>query len=89
MMISIACVYHRCCASISCKDETFALVAKMNPIRILISLAPHFNWPLLQYDVKNAFLHGILREEIYMKMPPGYFNIQSKNNDVCKLKKAL
>ena len=40
--------------------ETCAPFARMNIKRILISLAAHFNWPLLQYDVKNAFLHGTL-----------------------------
>ena len=58
--------------------ETFAPVAKMNTVRILIALAVHFDRPLQQYDVKNAFLHGELEEEIYMQIPPGY--------SVCKLK---
>ena len=39
-------------------DETFARVAKMNTVRILISRATHFGWPLHQLDVNNAFLHG-------------------------------
>ena len=47
--------------------ETFAPVAKMNTIRILIFLAVNLNWKLRQYDIKNAFLHGDLDEEIYMK----------------------
>ena len=38
-------------------QETFAPVAKMNTVKILLSLAAHYNWQLLQYDVKNAFLH--------------------------------
>ena len=63
-------------------QETFALLAKMNTIRILLSLATHYNWKLLQYDVKNAFLHGDLDGEIYMNIPP-------TSNKVCKLKKAL
>ena len=69
--------------------ETFAPVAKMNTIRILITLAVQFDWPLQQYDVKNAFLHGELEEEIYMKIPPGYSKQQITNNSICKLKKSL
>ena len=68
-------------------EETFALVAKMNTVRILLSLAAHYNWQLLQNDVKNAFLHGDLDEEIYMNIPPGFEG--NTSNKVCKLKKAL
>ena len=68
-------------------QETFALVAKMNIVRIMLSLAAHYNWKLLQYDVKNAFLHGDLDEEIYMNIPPGFE--KNTGNKVCKLKKAL
>ena len=68
-------------------QETFAPVAKMNTVRILLSLAAHYNWQLLQYDVKNAFLHDDLDEEIYMNIPPGFEG--NIGNKVCKLKKAL
>ena len=66
--------------------ETFALVVKMNAMRILLSLAINRGWSMQQYDVKNAFLHGNLDEEIYMEVPPGFM---SKINKVSKLKKAL
>ena len=68
--------------------ETFAPVAKMNTVRVLLSLAANFGWQLHQFDVKNAFLHGDLEEEIYMEIPPG-FNPSSKPGTVCRLKKAL
>ncbi|RVW53975.1 Retrovirus-related Pol polyprotein from transposon RE1 [Vitis vinifera] len=68
-------------------QETFAPVAKMNTVRILLSLVAHYNWQLLQYDVKNAFLHGDLDEEIYMNIAPGFE--ENTGNKVCKLKKAL
>lgn len=45
-------------------QETFALVAKMNLVRVLISLAMNQGWPLLQFDVKNVFLHGDLKKYI-------------------------
>ncbi|CAL2249944.1 unnamed protein product [Prunus armeniaca] len=51
--------------------ETFASVAKINTIWVLLSLAANLNWPLHQFDVKNAFLHGDLKEEDYMDSPPG------------------
>lgn len=43
-------------------QEMFALVAKMNVLRMRISLATNQNWPLFQFDLKNAFLHGRLRK---------------------------
>ncbi|KAI5348930.1 hypothetical protein L3X38_001817 [Prunus dulcis] len=46
--------------------ETFASVAKLNTVCVLLSLAANRDWPLLQFDVKNAFLHSDLNEEIYM-----------------------
>lgn len=69
-------------------QETFAPVAKMNSIRVLISLAANQGWPILQFDVKNAFLHGALEDEVYMATPPGFHMPRAKEK-VCKLKKAL
>jgi transposase InsO family protein len=69
-------------------QETFSPVAKLNSVRVLLSLAANFDWPLHQFDVKNAFLHGELEEEIYMELPPGYeYGVAA--NKVCKLEKAL
>nr|KYP36170.1 Retrovirus-related Pol polyprotein from transposon TNT 1-94 [Cajanus cajan] len=70
-------------------QDTFAPVAKLNTIRILISIAANRDWPLKQFDVKNAFLNGDLEEEVYMEVPPGVQLAPSKESVVCKLKKAL
>jgi hypothetical protein len=49
--------------------ETFAPVAKINTIRVLFSLAANLDWSLHQFDVKNAFLHSDLEEEVYIDPP--------------------
>lgn len=69
-------------------EETFAPIAKMNTVRIILSLTTRFDWELQQFDVKNAFLHGDLEEEVYMEIPPGY-DPTSGSNKVCRLKKAI
>ena len=58
-------------------DETFAPVAKMSIVRTLISCAANFDWPLYQLDIKNAFLHGDLKEEVYMEIPPGFTKLEA------------
>ena len=54
---------------------------------IVLALATSQSWPLYQLDVKNAFLHGDLKEEFYIKLPIGM--ITPLSNDVCKLKRSL
>ncbi|KAG8502903.1 hypothetical protein CXB51_000532 [Gossypium anomalum] len=67
-------------------EETFALVAKLNTIRVLLSIAVNLEWPLIQLDVKNAFLNGELNEEVYMDFSPGF---EGSKGQVCKFKKSL
>ena len=69
-------------------QETFAPVAKINSIRILLSLAVNSDWPLHQLDVKNAFLNGDIKEEVFMSLPPG-FEKSLGSDKVCRLKKSL
>ncbi|XP_070039221.1 uncharacterized mitochondrial protein AtMg00820-like [Nicotiana tomentosiformis] len=52
-------------------DETFAHVARMEAIKILISFATHMEFKLFQMDVKSAFLNGHLKEKVFVKQPPG------------------
>ena len=50
-------------------QESFAPIAKMNTIHVVLSLVANFNWYLQQFDVKNVFLHGDLEVVIYMEPP--------------------
>jgi hypothetical protein len=68
-------------------NETFSPVAKMNSICLVLSLVASHKWEVHQMDVKYAFLHGDLQEEIYMEQPPGY--VQNDSSLVCFLKKSL
>ncbi|KAM2568815.1 hypothetical protein TB2_009006 [Malus domestica] len=67
--------------------ETFAPMAKMNLVRVLLSVVVNYGWSLYQMDVKNSFLHEVLQEEVYLQPPPGYNGL--KDNMMCKLHKAI
>ena len=69
--------------------ETFAPVAKINTVRVLLSLAANLDWPLQQFDVKNAFRHGESFEEVYMDLPPRCMIPEEHCRKVCRLKKSL
>ena len=68
--------------------ETYAPVARLESIRILIAYATHHNFKLFQMDIKSAFLNGPIQEEVYVEQPPG-FEDQKKPQHVYKLQKAL
>lgn len=68
-------------------SETFSPVAKLNTVRILLSLVANLDWPLHQLDVKNAFLNGNLEEEVSMDSPLGFED--KFGSKVCKLEKSL
>ncbi|KAJ9705530.1 hypothetical protein PVL29_003532 [Vitis rotundifolia] len=68
--------------------ETFSPVIKHTTIRLILSLAVTLGWTMRQLDVKNAFLHGFLKEEVFMEQPPGFRN-EDLSNHVCKLNRSL
>ncbi|GKA99760.1 retrovirus-related pol polyprotein from transposon TNT 1-94, partial [Tanacetum coccineum] len=69
-------------------DETYAPVARLESIRILLAYACAHDFKLSQMDVKSAFLNGFINEEVYVAQPPGFIDFE-KPNHVFKLKKAL
>ena len=69
-------------------NKVFSPIVKHSSIHILLALVAQFDLELAQLDVKTAFLHGNLEEKIYMSQPHG-FEVASKENWVCKLKKSL
>ncbi|CAL2259645.1 unnamed protein product [Prunus armeniaca] len=74
------------------ENHTYDLVnlpkVKMSSIRVVLGLATSLNLEIEQLDVKTAFLHGDLEEEIYMEQPEG-FKVKGKEDLVCRLKKSL
>ena len=50
-------------------DETFSPIIKPTIVRIILTLAAHFDWPLCQLDISNAFLHGYLKEDVFIAQP--------------------
>nr|GEY61821.1 retrovirus-related Pol polyprotein from transposon TNT 1-94 [Tanacetum cinerariifolium] len=69
-------------------EESFALVARLEAIRIFLSFAAHINMVVYQIDVKSTFLNGNLREKVYVSQPDGFVDTDNPNH-VYKLKKAL
>ncbi|GJT74454.1 retrovirus-related pol polyprotein from transposon TNT 1-94 [Tanacetum coccineum] len=69
-------------------EESFALVARLEAIRIFLAFAAHMSMVVYQMDVKTAFLNGNLREEVYVSQPDGFMDKDNPNH-VYKLKKAL
>jgi hypothetical protein len=69
-------------------DETFAPVARLESIRILLSIACHLDFKLYQMDVMSAFLNGVLQEEVYVEQPKGFQDPHHPHH-LYKLKKAL
>jgi hypothetical protein len=69
-------------------EETFAPVARLEAIRILLAFFVAKGFKLYQIDVKSAFFNGFLEEEVYVKKPPGFDSAEFPNR-VYRLRKEL
>ncbi|GJV31803.1 retrovirus-related pol polyprotein from transposon TNT 1-94 [Tanacetum coccineum] len=69
-------------------EESFALVACLEAVRIFVAYAAHKSFPIYQMDVKTAFLNGPLKEEVYVLQPDGYVDPDHPDK-VYRLRKAL
>ncbi|GKD89935.1 retrovirus-related pol polyprotein from transposon TNT 1-94 [Tanacetum coccineum] len=69
-------------------EESFALVVRLEAIRIFLAFATHMNMVVYQMDVKTAFMNGNFWEEVYVSQPDGFVDPDNPNH-VYKLKKAL
>ncbi|GJU78903.1 retrovirus-related pol polyprotein from transposon TNT 1-94 [Tanacetum coccineum] len=85
MVITLKCIYK---VKLDELGESFALVARLEAIRIFLTFAAHMNMVVYQMDVKSAFLNGNLREEVYVSQPYGFVDPDNPNH-VYKLKKSL
>nr|GFD00806.1 retrovirus-related Pol polyprotein from transposon TNT 1-94 [Tanacetum cinerariifolium] len=69
-------------------EESFALVARMEAIRIFLAYAAHKLFTMFQMDVETTFFHGSLKEDVYVCQPEGFIDADHPSH-VYKLKKAL
>ena len=69
-------------------EETFAPTARLEAIRMFLSLSSFCKFKVYQMDVKSAFLNGDLEEEVYIEQPEGFI-LGNNAKLVCKLKKAI
>jgi hypothetical protein len=69
-------------------DETFAPVARLELICMLLAYDTHHGFKLYQMDVKSAFLNGPIKKEMYVEQPPG-FKSEEYPNHIYKLHKTL
>ena len=69
-------------------DETYALVVRLEAIRIVLAIESMLDFKLFQMDVKSAFLNGYIKEEVFVEQPSGIQDFEFPNH-VYKLKKDL
>ncbi|KAL0289849.1 UNVERIFIED_CONTAM: hypothetical protein Sangu_2600600 [Sesamum angustifolium] len=68
--------------------DTFAPMARMESIHIVLTISAQLGLPIYQLDVKSTFLNGGLEEEVYVEQPTGYI-VQGKDEKVYRFKKSL
>lgn len=66
----------------------FSPVIKLATVRIVLTLVVTLNWPILQLDINNDFLNGVLAQPVYMQQPDGFVDL-SWSGHVCLLHKAI
>jgi hypothetical protein len=71
------------------KEETFAPVARLESIRILLAYAAHHSFRLFQMDVKSAFLNGPIKEEVYVEQPLALRMIGTPTMCVSSLRRSM
>jgi hypothetical protein len=69
-------------------NETFAPVASLDRVTMVLAIVAHNKWCMYQMDVKYAFLNGFMKEEVYVKQPPRY-EIDGQEGKIYRLKKTL
>ncbi|KAJ6964061.1 hypothetical protein NC652_002364 [Populus alba x Populus x berolinensis] len=69
-------------------SETFSSVIKQATVRVVFSIVVSYDWKIHQLDIHNAFLNGVLDEEVYMKEPPGFVDSVLPSH-LCRLHKSL
>jgi hypothetical protein len=69
-------------------NETFAPVARLYTIRMVLATTTQHNWKVYQMDVKSTFLNGYLEEEVYVQQPPGY-EVKGQEDKVYRLEKEI
>jgi hypothetical protein len=70
-------------------EETFATVARLESIRILLAYAAHHSFRLFQMDVKSSFLNGPIKEEVYVEQPPAFRMIDTPTTCVGSLRRSM
>ena len=68
--------------------ETFSLVVKSCTVKVVLSLVVIHHWPIRQLDINNAFLNGVLTEEVFMHQTEDFIDF-AHSSYVCRLNKAL